>query len=367
MEKNINTVIKKILVVDDSPEAIDVLSNALPKHYKRQFALSGQKALKLLAASEELPDLILLDVIMPEMNGYEVGRLLKQDDKLKNIPVIFLSSLLDSKDRVMAFQNGGVDYIEKPFEINEVKARVETHMRLHDLQLELELHNKHLNQLVENKVKEISESQMATIYALVKLSEARDNETGTHIERVAEFCRFLANKLRKIPSYQDYISDSYVENIYKASPLHDIGKVGIPDHILLKPGKLTPDEFEIMKKHTIIGAKTLIEVKKKYPENQFIELGSKIALSHHEKWDGSGYPFGLKGDAIPLEGKIMALVDVYDALRSKRVYKGAYPHEKCCMIINEGSGSHFDSEIVNVFLKYESKFDRIFNSYNNQE
>jgi putative two-component system response regulator len=367
MEKDINTANKKILVVDDSPEAIDVLCNALPKHYKRQFALSGEKALRLLAVSEELPDLILLDVMMPEMNGYEVCRLLKKDYRLKNIPVIFLSSLLDSKDKVMAFQNGGVDYIEKPFEIDEVQARVETHMRLHDLQLELELHNRHLNQLVENKVKEISESQMETIYALVKLSEARDDETGTHTERVAAFCSLLVNKLREIPNYQDYINDSYVENIYKASPLHDIGKVGIPDHILLKPGKLSPDEFEIMKTHTTIGAKTLMEVKNKYPKNLFIELGNKIALSHHEKWDGSGYPLGLKGNEIPLEGKIMALADVYDALRSKRVYKDAYPHEKCCTTINEGSGSHFDPEIVNVFLKYESEFDSIFNSYNSVE
>ena len=351
---------KRILIIDDSPEAIDVLVNALPKDYKLQFALGGLQALKLLTDSKTLPDLILLDVMMQDMNGYEVCRRLKEEERFKTIPVIFLSSLLDSKDKVKAFQNGGVDYIEKPFEIHEVQARVDNHMRLHDLQKELELYNKELNRLVSTKVSEISESQMATIFALVKLSESRDKDMGLHIERIAEFCRLLTQKLREQDLYVSIIDDIFIENMFKASPLHDIGKVSIPDKILLKPGKLTAEEFEIIKTHTTNGAKTLLEVKERYPKNKFIELGRKIALSHHEKWDGSGYPFGLKGDDISFEGRIMAIIDVYDALRSKRVYKNPYTHEASVKIIKEGSSTHFDPQITSVFLLYESDFKEMY-------
>ncbi|TXT16387.1 MAG: putative two-component system response regulator [Erysipelotrichaceae bacterium] len=363
MEGKITKKQKNILIVDDSTEAIDVLGNALPKEYKLQFALSGKQALLFLDTSKTLPDLILLDVMMPDMNGYEVCRHLKRDDRFKNIPVIFLSALLDAKDKVRAFQNGGVDYIEKPFENQEVQARVELHMRLHDLQEQLEHYNRELNHLVESKVNEISESQMATIYALVKLAEARDLDTGRHLERIAVFCRTLAQKSREMKYYLHYIDDAYIEDLFKASPLHDIGKVSIPDKILLKPGKLTAEEFEIMKTHTTNGAKTLLEVKERYPENKFIELGRQIALTHHERWDGSGYPFGLKGDEIPLEGRIMALVDVYDALRSKRVYKEPYPHEVCVVMIAEESGLHFDPKLVEIFLKFESDFNEQCNRF----
>ena len=357
MDKDTTTIRKKILIVDDSRESIEVLGNALPKHYKRQFALNGEKALKLLAASNELPDLILLDVIMPDMDGYEVCRQLKKDEKLKNIPVIFLSALSDMRDKVMAFQNGGVDYIEKPFEIEEVYVRVETHMKLHDLQVELEKHNRHLNQLVEEKVKEISESQMATIFALAKLAESRDNDTRGHLERVQVYCRLLAEKLSMHSEYKDRINAAFIENIHKASPLHDIGKVGIEDAILLKPGKLTSEEFEKMKQHTLIGSNTLKEVYQKYPNN-FIRTGIDIAQSHHEKWDGSGYPEGLSGNDIPLSARIMALVDVYDALRSKRAYKDAISHEKTHAIIIQGRGKHFDPLIVEAFIKHEQEFKK---------
>jgi putative two-component system response regulator len=363
MENEISLSKKRILIIDDSPEAIDVLGNALPKDYILQFALSGELALKLLDNGKTLPDLILLDVMMPDMNGYEVCRRLKDDERFKNIPVIFLSSLLDAKDKVKAFQNGGVDYIEKPFEIREVQARVENHMRLHDLQEELKRYNKELNHLVELKVNEISASQMATIFALVKLSESRDKDMGLHIERIAEFCKFFATKLRDNHLYLATIDDAYIENMFKASPLHDIGKVSIPDKILLKPGKLSEEEFEVIKTHTTNGAQTLLEVKEKYPENKFIELGRKIALSHHEKWDGTGYPFGLKGEEIPLEGRIMAIVDVYDALRSRRVYKAAYSHETSIAIIMEGSGSHFDPTLVEIFMNFELTFDALYANF----
>lgn len=214
-----------------------------------------------------------------------------------------------------------------------------------------------------NKDKEISEAQIATIYSLSKLSESRDDNTGEHIERVAIFCKILATKLSKIPKYRNYINDDYIENIYKASPLHDIGKVGIPDRILLKPNKLSDEEFEIMSTHTTIGANTLLEVQKKYPDNKFLELGITITHFHHEKWDGTGYPHGISGEKIPLSARIMALADVYDALRSKRVYKEAYSHEKSLEIIKQGEGSHFDPTIINVFVETEAEFKNTFEKY----
>jgi len=351
---------KKILIVDDSQESIAVLGNALPKHYKRQVALSGDQAFKLLAASEEIPNLILLDVIMQDMDGYEVCRRLKKDERLKKIPVIFLSSLSDVEDKIKAFQNGGVDYIQKPFEIAEVQARVETHLRLYDLQLELENHNMHLNQLVEEKVKEITASQQATIYGLAKLAEHRDDETGEHINRVQAFCRLIAEKMCQYVEYKNKLNTEYITNLEKASPMHDIGKVGIRDAILLKPGKLTPEEFEEMKEHTTIGANTLREVAAEYPDNKFIEIGIEITQYHHEKWDWSGYPEGLIGEDIPLSARIMALADVYDALRSKRVYKDAFSHKKACEIIIDGRGKHFDPRIVDVFLEFEKEFTKVY-------
>ena len=208
--------------------------------------------------------------------------------------------------------------------------------------------------------KEISDSHMATIYALVKLSESRDDETGTHIERVSVLCKLLAEKLLQFPKYAEYIDNHFIDNIYKASALHDIGKVGIPDSILLKPGKLTTEEFEVIKQHTVIGANTLLEVQKKYPNNEFLDFGIVITYYHHEKWNGKGYPCGLSKQAIPLPARIMALVDVYDALRSKRVYKEAYSHEESVEIIKEGRGSHFDPEIVDVFLENEGEFKEVF-------
>lgn len=210
------------------------------------------------------------------------------------------------------------------------------------------------------KDKEIVEAHMATIYSLVKISESRDGNTGEHIERVAVFSRILANKLRNILKYKDYINDEYIDDIFKASVLHDIGKVGIPDSILLKPGKLSTEEFEIMKTHTTIGANTLLEVKKIYPNNKFLEFGISITSCHHEKWDGTGYPCGILRENIPLSARIVTLIDVYDALRSKRVYKEAYSHKESLEIMKQGEGTHFDPEILNVFIENEVEFEKLF-------
>ncbi|HRW11842.1 MAG TPA: HD domain-containing phosphohydrolase [Syntrophomonas sp.] len=227
---------------------------------------------------------------------------------------------------------------------------------------QLQKFNHHLQELVDEKVQEISESQMATIFALVKLSESRDDETGNHIERTASLCRLMAERMGLLSRYAGRVNDEFIDNIYHASPLHDIGKVGIPDAILLKPGRLTPEEFEIMKTHTTIGFNTLAQVEQRYTQNTFLQMGMDIAIGHHEKWDGSGYPQGLAGEDIPLAARIMAIVDVYDALRSKRVYKEAFSHEKSRAIIAEGAGSHFDPYLVELFMQIHQEFEIVRDS-----
>lgn len=226
----------------------------------------------------------------------------------------------------------------------------------------LERYSHQLEDLVEEKMREISSSQMSTIYALIKLSESRDDETGAHIERTASFCRLLARKAALDSPYAGEISESFIDVMYKASPLHDIGKVGIPDSILLKPGKLTEEEFAIMKTHARIGYDTLAQVGSQYSGNSFLKLGMEITLGHHEKWNGSGYPQGLRGESIPLSARIMALADVYDALRSKRVYKEAFSHEKSAGIIREGWGSHFDPVLTDLFLRHQEEFRAMYES-----
>jgi putative two-component system response regulator len=234
--------------------------------------------------------------------------------------------------------------------------------QLEESNKKLKKYNEHLEELVQDKVKEISASQIATIHALVKAAEARDDDTGAHIERTSDYCRLLAEKLLEAGLYKNIVDGDYAETISKASPLHDIGKIGIPDAILLKPGRLTTDEFIIMKTHVVIGYENLASVENAYPENAFIKMGTEIARYHHEKWDGSGYMAGLKGEEIPLSARIMALSDVYDALRSKRVYKESFSHERSIGIITEGRGNHFDPNLTDIFLKYDLLFRNIFDS-----
>jgi putative two-component system response regulator len=317
--------------------------------------------LALLAAQADPPDLILLDMNMPEMNGDEVCKRLKADEKLKDIPVLFISAMIETADKVKAFSAGAVDYVTKPFQFEEVCARVETHLHLRRLQLEVEKHNLALEDLVREKVAEISHSQLATIVALAKLAETRDDVTGAHVERAQTFCKILAEKLRDNPSFAGTIDDAFIENIYHASALHDIGKVGIPDIILLKPSPLTPEEFAIIKTHTLIGSETLKSAHNQYPQNSLLKMGIAIVRSHHERWDGSGYPDGLAGAQIPLAARIMAIADVYDALRSKRPYKPAFTHEKSVKIILDGARRHFDPAMIEAFVAVKPKFAEIRN------
>jgi len=348
-----------ILIVDDTVANLLVLSEMLKDQgYRTRVAKSGAAALR--AAESVAPDLILLDVMMPEMDGFEVCRRLKSDDTLSDIPVIFLSALADTKDKIDAFAVGAADYVTKPFQLDEVHARVETHLRLRRLQLELQRHNRELQVLVQEQVREIADSRMATIFALAKLTESRDDTTGRHLEHVQTLCRLLAERICEQASGASAIDDVYIQNITQAAPLHDVGKVAIHDSILLKPGQLTPAEFEIMKTHTILGAETLQAVLDEYPHNAFIEMGIQIARSHHERWNGTGYPDGLAGDAIPLCARIMTIVDVYDALRSRRCYKEPVSHKESCDIILDGSGEQFDPAVVRAFLELRVAFDDVW-------
>jgi putative two-component system response regulator len=347
-----------VMVVDDTPENLNLLRDMLQGTGYKVLAFPDGRMF-LNAVTKHPPDLILLDINMPGMDGFEVCKHIKADERLREIPVLFISALTEVTDKVKAFEAGGVDYITKPFQFEEVRSRVGTHLRLSKMKLLLEQHNLHLQDLVIEKTQEIFDSQMATVLALSKLAEYRDDETGHHIERTRTFCKVLAQQLQHNPRYSQSISDDYVENIFHVAPLHDIGKVGIPDSILLKPGRLTPEEFGIIKSHPVIGANTLKSVRTKYPNNVFINMGIAVAHSHHEKWDGSGYPDGLAGEDIPLAGRIMSLADVYDALRSKRPYKLAFSHEESCSIILKGAGKHFDPAVIAAFKDVESMFAEI--------
>lgn len=348
----------KIMVVDDTPAYLKPLIQMLEDNDYIVIVFSeSKKALRSSAANP--PDLILTDINMPELDGFELCRLLKSNPVTKEIPVIFISSLMETKEKVRAFNLGAVDYLTKPVQLDEAKARIETHLDLRRLQLELDQKNRHLESLVDEKVKEISNSQIATITALAKLAEYKDDTTGEHIERTQTYCFFLVSELQKFHKYKKIIDENFIENLTRTAPLHDIGKVAIPDNILQKPGKLTPEEFEIMKTHTTLGAETLQEVYQEYPKNEFIKMGIEIARSHHEKWDGSGYPDGLVGEAIPLCARIMGLADAYDAMRSERPYKPAFSHEKTAQIIYEDSGTHFDPMVVKAFKAHEKGFEEI--------
>lgn len=343
-----------IIVVDDSPDYLKMVKGILElNNYNVRTFLNGLSAFD--QSVNNPPDLFLLDINMPEIDGFELCEKLKGNEVLRTIPVLFLSGLAEQREKVKAFSHGGVDYITKPFNIDEVLARVKTHLQIRFMQDELILYNNHLEEVVQEKIHEISDAQIATIIALATLAESRDDATGGHIKRTQDFCMAIAEQLRKNSEYSTQIDNGFVNNLYFAAPLHDIGKVGISDKILLKPGKFSEEEFEIMKTHVLIGVKTLETIRERYPDNQFLSMGLAITKYHHEKWNGQGYPEGLKERQIPLSARIMALADVYDALRSKRPYKEAFSHEISCNIIYECAGSHFDPVIVEAFraINYE--------------
>ncbi len=354
--------VANILVVDDSPTNLKVLSHMLAERgYKARLVPNGELALK--AATALPPDLILLDINMRGMDGFEVCRRLKADPSLREVPVIFLSGLIETGEKIKAFAVGGVDYVTKPFQFDEVDARINTHLKLRSLQRKLEAFNRDLQGIVQEQVREISDSQMATIFALSKLAEYRDAETGNHLARVQRYCRTLAVHLARRKVYGDLLNATFIEDLYHASPLHDIGKVGIPDHILLKPQPLTPEELNVMQTHTLLGARALSSILSQYPNNHFLKMGVDLARSHHERWDASGYPDGLAGAAIPLSARIHVIADQYDALRSPRPYKPAFDAARTYRILTEGDGrtlpAHFDPEVLEAFKQAAPEFEAI--------
>jgi putative two-component system response regulator len=356
-----------VLIVDDTPENLTIMNGLLKDAYHTKVANSGERALKL-AAAQPKPDLVLLDIMMPEMDGYEVCRRLKADAATREIPVIFLTAKTQVEDESRGFEVGCVDYITKPISPPIVQARVRTHLALKAAADFLRDKNAYLAAEVARRTKQISIVQDVTIMAMASLAETRDNETGNHIRRTQHYVRLLALELRKQPKFAAVLDDATIELLFKSAPLHDIGKVGIPDAILLKPGKLTPDEFEVMKTHTTLGRDAIVAAEALLDEPvSFLEYAREIAYSHQEKWDGTGYPEGLAGERIPLSARLMAVADVYDALISRRVYKPPFPHDKAVEIIREGRGKHFDPEIVDGFLAIQEVCHTIATRYADSE
>ena len=346
---------KKILIVDDEENSRTYLDALLTAEgYATLQARDGRMALDLIAIHR--PDLILLDAMMPVLNGFELAEQLKNNEATKIIPIIMLTALADRTSRMRALQCGVEEFVAKPVDRAELWIRVRNLLRLKEYNDFLSDYSRTLEAQVEERTAQLLESYFDSMFSIMRAAEFRDEETGAHIHRIAFFCRELATDLG-MPA-------DFINTIYHASPLHDVGKIGIPDHILLKPGPHTPEEWEIMKTHSALGDSILGHGKGTSP---FMMMGAEIALNHHERWDGSGYPNGLKGEEIPLSARIMMLSDVYDALRSKRPYKQAFTHEHAYRIITEGDGrtqpGHFDPMILNSFKKLESRFKKIFDEH----
>ena len=340
-----------MLVVDDTPANIEVLSGVLSAEFQVKIATNGEKALRL-ADSERQPDLILLDIMMPVMDGYTTCERLKVNPRTRTIPVIFVTALSEAQDEARGLALGGVDYITKPFNPELVKARVRNHIAL-------KLYRDRLEELVQERTRELVLTRDVTIEAMGTLAEYRDPETGGHIRRTQGYVRLLAEHLRSHLRFRDYLDDETIELLYKSAPLHDIGKVGVADKILLKPGRLNAEEFEQIKRHTLFGRDAIATAEARLGENSFLSIAREIAESHQEKWDGTGYPHGLAGDDIPISGRLMAVADVYDALISKRVYKPPIPHSKAVELISKGRGSHFDPDIADAFLELQVDFREV--------
>jgi putative two-component system response regulator len=355
IDSTINAFRPLILVVDDAPQNLTLMDDLLSDDYRVKVAPSGARALRI-ANGVPQPDLILLDVMMPDMDGYEVCRQLKADSATCDIPVIFLTAKAQIADEQQGFLVGAVDYITKPISPPILLARVRNHLALKAAASFLKDKNAYLEGEIIKRTEETRLVEEATVLALTSLAETRDNETGNHIMRTQRYVRLLALALREHPRFSDYLNDQSIALLFKSAPMHDIGKVGIPDRILLKPGKLSLEEFEVMKTHTTLGFESIERASERIGRPvAFLKVAGEIALSHQEKWDGSGYPRGLAGDVIPVSARLMALADVYDALISKRVYKNALPHETSVQMIVDGRGSHFDPDIVDAFVRVQDE------------
>jgi len=329
----------RILVVDDDDIVTEILENVLTQFgHQVTSARSGREALELMRSGAYR--LVILDWEMEGMSGIELCRHIRQRYSSSYVYIIMLTVRRGTQIIVEGLNAGADDFISKPFEPQELGVRIRAGARILSL-----------------------DSRELTIFSLAKLAESRDQETGAHLERIREYSQLIASHLSRQDKYRNQLDGEYVQLIYMTSPLHDIGKVGIPDRILLKPGPLTPEEFEIMKQHTVIGSKTLEAAVDVHPEAKFLCMARDIARSHHERFDGTGYPDGLAGENIPLCGRIVCLADVYDALTTRRVYKKAYSHEKTRDMILEDIGSHFDPDVVRAFLENENRFVQIHDRF----
>ncbi|MFH1217599.1 MAG: response regulator [Pseudomonadota bacterium] len=341
----------KILIVDDIAENRRLLAELLAHSLGCQIRTAGDGAAVLDLIENDLPDLILLDIMMPGLDGFQVARLLQEKKKAREIPIIFITAKTEVESKVEAFRNGGVDYVTKPFNRDELLARVQAQLRLKNLQDELRSKNQlladreeHLSHLVDEKTKTIEKMTMGLVTVLEDANLANDDETGNHIRRVSEYAVLVAEVFGA--------DRDFIKRIKLYSSLHDVGKVGIADAILKKPGRYTPEEFEAMKQHVVIGHRMLDSA-------EIDPMARNIAYFHHEKWNGAGYVNGLKGESIPFEARLVSLADVYDALTTKRVYKDAFSQAKAESIIMEEKGRHFDPQLVDAFFTRKDDFIRI--------
>ncbi len=358
----------KILIVDDDygvrKNLEIIVKNA---GLQSDCSDSGYSAIEMLSLYPNKYNLVLLDVNMEGLSGFDTARSIRQNETTKDIPIIFITANTDTEDKRKGFEAGCVDYITKPFDKNEVAMRIKLHLELSYRRDEALNYAKDLENKVKERTFEIKQARKALIVSLSNLAESRDPETGAHIQRTQEYSKALAVELMKLSKFKEIIDDHFIDRIYDCSPLHDIGKVGIPDNILLKPGRLTSEEFAIMRRHAYIGYKTLLSGTSLLTDKSFLEFAAEIAYCHHEKYNGSGYPRKLKKEEIPLPGRIMAISDVYDALISKRVYKEAWQHDKVVDLIKSEKGEHFDPDIVDAFLRVQNKFYEIKEKYCDEE
>jgi len=349
----------RILVADDFVENTRILENFLkPKGYEVVSVHDGEAAVRV--AEENPPDIILLDLVMPKMDGVEVCHHLKQNPSTRHIPVIIITGMPEKQANVRALEAGADDFLAKPFDAVLLDARIRSSLRSKQLQdriieyqQQLLEYNETLEQRIRERTAQVGRTQQIAVFSLAKLAESRDVETGAHLERIRCYAREVASALVSNGEGEGPLSQKFVDHLFLSCPLHDIGKVGIPDRILLKPGKLTSQEFEIMKSHTVIGGDTLRSADLEAGQDSFLAMGRDIAYHHHERWDGKGYPKGLKAKEIPLAARITAVGDVYDALTSKRPYKEPFSHEKSKSIIVEGRGTQFDPQVVDACLACE--------------
>jgi len=342
---------KKILIVDDMPENISVLVETLKDDYTIIATTFGKKALQL-ASLDPIPDLILLDIKMPDMDGYEVLKKLKANKKTRHIAVTFITAMNNDEIEEVGLELGEVDYICKPFNPRLVKTRVHNH-------LELKYYRDHLEEIVSKRTEEIVHLRDALLGSMGSIAEYRDPGTGGHIKRTQHYIKLIAETMKDRSSFKGYFDKQTIDILFKVAPLHDIGKVGLPDHILLKTGKLTDGEFTEMKKHVHYGTTVIRNIESTVGKEPLSHMAMQIIDGHHEKWDGSGYPRGLSGDQIPIPGRLMAIADAYDALISKRFYKPPMPHPHAMQIIKEGRGTHFDPDITDVFLGQQNQVKQV--------